>query len=205
MEAQVDKTKGLVYDKSVVLALIETTPELTTIFKRQIKMPFSILHNMCKDGRLNDITEELLLSIFDKNISADDELIARYKSFKDTGFDIVKPTPVVEEPIVVVEKPIIVEKPKVVKVAKEVKEKVIPRRYGKEKVEKDILKQNGVATSLQRAMLSTNNLKNLYVNMSNKLIKEYLSDAVLTDEDYRKIQSVVTTVERQFKEILKKK
>jgi hypothetical protein len=86
-----------------------------------------------------------------------------------------------------------------------VKEKSVPRRYGKENVERDITIQGGVATPLQRAMLSTNNLKNLYVNMSNKLIREYFGDAVLTDEDYRKIQSVVTTVERQFKEILKKK
>ena len=105
-----------------------------------------------------------------------------------------------------VAEPVVDVKRKVVKVARVVKENSTPRRYGKEKIDKDIANQGGIPTPIQRAMLSTNNLKNLFVNISNKLIKDYFTDEPsLTDEDYRKIQAVVTTVERQFKEIIKKK
>jgi hypothetical protein len=150
----------------------------------------------------------MITSIFEELISTKEEYAIRYNQLLNTGEDI-QPEPIVEtvvEPVIeAVVEPIVEVKPKAVKVVKVVKEKSVPRRYGKENVERDITIQGGVATPLQRAMLSTNNLKNLYVNMSNKLIREYFGDAVLTDEDYRKIQSVVTTVERQFKEILKKK
>jgi hypothetical protein len=171
-------------------------------------LPFSVLYRLTKEGKLPERTEEMITSIFEELISTKEEYAIRYNQLLNTGEDI-QPEPIVEtvvEPVIeAVVEPIVEVKPKAVKVVKVVKEKSVPRRYGKENVERDITIQGGVATPLQRAMLSTNNLKNLYVNMSNKLIREYFGDAVLTDEDYRKIQSVVTTVERQFKEILKKK
>jgi hypothetical protein len=147
----------------------------------------------------------MITSIFEELICTKEEYAIIYNQYLNSG-DVVEPEKVVEQVVEMVEvAPVVKIKPIEIKATKVVKEKAFPRRYGKENIEKDILKQGSPANSLQRAMLSTNLLKNLYVNMSNKLIKEYFGNAVLTDEDYRKIQSVVTTVERQFQQILKNK
>ena len=208
MESFFTKIAELKFDRLTTLRLIEKIEDLNAIFTEDVKLPFSVLYRLTKEGKLPERTEEMITSIFEELISTKEEYAIRYNQLLNTGEDI-QPEPIVEtvvEPVIeAVVEPIVEVKPKAVKVVKVVKEKSVPRRYGKENVERDITLQGGVATPLQRAMLSTNNLKNLYVNMSNKLIREYFGDAVLTDEDYRKIQSVVTTVERQFKEILKKK
>jgi hypothetical protein len=208
MESFFTKIAELKFDRLTTLRLIEKIEDLNAIFTEDVKLPFSVLYRLTKEGKLPERTEEMITSIFEELISTKEEYAIRYNQLLNTGEDI-QPEPIVEtvvEPVIeAVVEPIVEVKPKAVKVVKVVKEKSVPRRYGKENVERDITIQGGVATPLQRAMLSTNNLKNLYVNMSNKLIREYFGDAVLTDEDYRKIQSVVTTVERQFKEILKKK
>ncbi len=208
MESFFTKIAELKFDRLTTLRLIEKIEDLNAIFTEDVKLPFSVLYRLTKEGNLPERTEEMITSIFEELISTKEEYAIRYNQLLNTGEDI-QPEPIVEavpEPVIeAVIEPVVDVKPKAVKVVKVVKEKSVPRRYGKENVERDITIQGGVATPLQRAMLSTNNLKNLYVNMSNKLIREYFGDAVLTDEDYRKIQSVVTTVERQFKEILKKK
>ena len=208
MESFFTKIADLKFDRLTTLRIIEKIEDLNAIFTEDVKLPFSVLYRLTKEGKLPERTEEMITSIFEELISTKEEYAIRYNQLLNTGEDI-QPEPIVEtvvEPVIeAVVEPIVEVKPKAVKVVKVVKEKSVPRRYGKENVERDITIQGGVATPLQRAMLSTNNLKNLYVNMSNKLIREYFGDAVLTDEDYRKIQSVVTTVERQFKEILKKK
>jgi hypothetical protein len=208
MESFFTKIAELKFDRLTTLRLIEKIEDLNAIFTEDVKLPFSVLYRLTKEGKLPERTEEMITSIFEELISTKEEYAIRYNQLLNTGEDI-QPEPIVEtvvEPVIeAVVEPIVEVKPKAVKVVKVVKEKSVPRRYGKENVERDITIQGGVATPLQRAMLSTNNLKNLYVNMSNKLIKDYFGDAVLTDDDYRKIQSVVTTVERQFKEILKKK
>jgi hypothetical protein len=204
MESFFTKIAELKFDRLTTLRLIEKIEDLNAIFTEDVKLPFSVLYRLTKEGKLPERTEEMITSIFEELISTKEEYAIRYNQLLN-GVEDIQPEPTVEVEAAVEPEPIVEVKPKAVKVVKVVKEKSVPRRYGKENVERDITIQGGVATPLQRAMLSTNNLKNLYVNMSNKLIREYFGDAVLTDEDYRKIQSVVTTVERQFKEILKKK
>ncbi len=86
------------------------------------------------------------------------------------------------------------------------KEKKLPRRYGKVQILNDIKKNGGKATDIQRAMLSVNELRNQYVNLSSKLIKEYLTNKkVLSNSDYRDIIAVVETVEKKLAPIFKKK
>jgi hypothetical protein len=81
----------------------------------------------------------------------------------------------------------------------------IPRRYGKNMILKDIELQGGNATSLQRAMLKVNDLKNLYVILAEKGKKNMLNlSNTLDDEDCRKISAAITTFERQMAAILKK-
>ena len=55
-------------------------------------------------------------------------------------------------------------------------------------------------------MLKVNDLKNIYVNLSARGIKDMVGGTtLLSDEDCRKIVSVITIAERQLSDILKKK
>jgi hypothetical protein len=205
MESFFTKIADLKFDRLTTLRIIEKVEDLNAIFTDEVKLPFSVLYRLANDGKLPDSIDEMITSIFEELISTKEEYAVRYNQLLNSGGDFV-PEPVVEAVVEPVVEPVVDVKRKVVKVARVVKENSTPRRYGKEKIDRDITIQGGVATPIQRAMLSTNNLKNLFVNISNKLIKDYFTDEPsLTDEDYRKIQAVVTTVERQFKEIIKKK
>lgn len=85
-------------------------------------------------------------------------------------------------------------------------EKKLPRRYGKQQIQKDILNQGFKATPLQLAGLKLNDLKNLNVNLMNKFIREnHLGTNVLTDADALEIIATVNMVERKLEKILKKK
>jgi hypothetical protein len=82
----------------------------------------------------------------------------------------------------------------------------LPRRYGKEQILTDIIKSGGKRTELQLAMLKINKLKNIYVNLSSRCIKDYFNDnKVLEINDYRDIIAVVEIAEKKLKNILKKK
>lgn len=99
-------------------------------------------------------------------------------------------------------------KPKKVEKTKTLSEKEIPRRYGKQQILTDIEKQGFKATSLQRAMLSLNDLKNIYANISAKCIKDYFSEEdlkQLTEEDLRNISATITLLDRKLNSIVKKK
>jgi hypothetical protein len=216
MATEIQKLKDLKYNTTITLGVIQQDNDLLEIFSEQIKMPFNILFRLSEEGILNERTKELLTNIFEKLILTKKDLIDKYLRLADTNGVVV--STIKEIPIEVEEEdfdeeenliPIIVDTEKVEKKAKEKKEKTgkeLPRRYGKEKIAQDIAKQGGNATPVQRAMLKVNDLKNIYVNLSSRGIKDMLGDAnLLSDEDCRKIISVITIAERQLEDILKKK
>ena len=221
----VGKLKELEYNELITLAVIENYEDLSDIFKSDIKMPFNILYKLQKEGKLNDATKEILVDIFEKVILTKNEFIDKYQQFLN-GFDIETPRPTphdlvveaikniveIEEPSVNIEVPIVevvIETPIKDIIEDKVsskKESIVPRRYGKEKITQDIEAQGGVATPVQRAMLKVNDLKNIYVNLSTRGIKDMVVGAdSLSDEDCRKIVSAITTFERQMAEIVKTK
>lgn len=209
MATEIEKIADLNYNTTITLGVIEQNDDLLEIFNEQIKMPFNILFRLSEEGRLNDKTKELLNTIFEKIILTKKDLIDKYLRLADSsGIVVGKPNIISkviedkEEDIITIEEPIVIEsKPKKQKNGKE-----LPRRYGKKNIQKDIQKQNGNATPVQRAMLKVNDLKNIYVNLSARGIKDMLGDTnLLSDEDCRKIISVITIAERQLEEILKKK
>lgn len=194
MEKYFEKVADLKFDRITILNLIEKIDDLKAIFSEEIKLPFNILYTLAKEGKLNEKTDEILTSIFEELISTKQEYADRYLHIFNTnyGSNEVEPSEVKTRT-----------KTKVEVVETESK---LPRRYGKEKIEQDIANQGGVATPVQRAMLKVNDLKNIYVNLQARGVKSMVGGQnVLTDEECRKIQAVVTTVERQLKEILKKK
>lgn len=215
MATEVAKLKEIDYNTTITLGVIEQDEDLKEIFTDDIKLPFNILYRLSEEGRLNDRTKEILANIFEKLILTKKELIDKYLRYATTeGIDInytkeleieVEEDEEIDEEEDIVE-PVVVETPKKTIVKKEKTGKELPRRYGKEKITQDITKQGGTATPVQRAMLKVNDLKNIYVNLSARGIKDMLGDAgLLSDEDCRKIVSVITIAERQLEDILKRK
>lgn len=217
MAIEVAKLKEMDYNTTITLGVIEQDADLKAIFTDDIKLPFNILYKLSEEGALNDRTKELLAIIFEKLILTKKELIDKYMQFADTKgveihctkeleIEVEQEVEIDEEEGVVIPEEPVVETPKKKAIKKEKTGKELPRRYGKEKITEDIKRQGGNATPIQRAMLKVNDLKNIYVNLSARGIKDMLGDAgLLSDEDCRKIVSVITIAERQLEDILKRK
>jgi len=224
----VEKIADLEYNELVTLGVIEQNKDLNEIFTEEINMPFSILYRLQKEGKLNDRTKELLVDMFEKVILTSKTFVDKYQRLA-SGVDTTKsdPVEVITKIVEETKQPEVKSEPSEnvslktepykVKHDKPVEDKVsvkptkakeveIPRRYGKEKIQQDIQAQGGKATPVQRAMLKVNDLKNIYVNLSTKGIKDMVAGAnSLSDEDCRKIVSAITTFERQMADFVKTK
>ena len=211
MAKTIEKLAELEYNELVTLGMMEQCGDLREIFTDEIKVPFTMLYSLQKEGKLNDETKQLLVELFENLILTSKDLIGKYQRLMQSPpTPQTEPVEVVEviEEVVEIEEVAVVEPIKVVikdKVS-EKKETVIPRRYGKEKITKDIEAQGGIASPVQRAMLKVNDLKNIYVNLSTRGIKDMIANTdSLSDEDCRKIVSAITTFERQMADIVKTK
>ena len=198
MALNVEKISDLEFNKTLTLFLIEKDEDLREIFTDDIKLPFSILHRLVKEDRLNETTSNLLLSIFENVILTQSRYVEQYLRLSNNEGVVVKKEEVLPEKSNITDILKDVDKPK--------KENGLPRRYGKNAILLDITNQDGKPTNVQLAALAVNDLKNTYVNLSNRLIKDMLSDEqLLTDTDYRDIISTVKIVQSKLKTILKKK
>ena len=212
MAKTIEKLAELEYNELVTLGMMEQCGDLKEIFTDEIKVPFTILYSLQKEGKLNDETKQLLVELFENLILTSKDLIGKYQRLMQSPptpqTEPVEVAEVVEE-VIEVEEVAVVEAPikEVIKDKVSVKkESVIPRRYGKEKITKDIEAQGGKSTPVQRAMLKVNDLKNIYVNLSTRGIKDMIANTdSLSDEDCRKIVSAITTFERQMADIVKTK
>jgi hypothetical protein len=207
MSVTFEKVADLKFDELVSLYVIETDDMLKEIFEEKVKTPFNMLYLLIKDGgdAVSTETKQVIFDIFDKLISTGVALSERYQHLQNSGFvskkleekyvSKVEPESKVE---VAPEKTVSVEKPK--------KEKELPRRYGKDKIQKDIKEQGTPATALQRAMIDLNDIRNLYVKLSDRGIKDLLGGGQnFTDEDCRKISAIVKTFKQQVESIINKK
>lgn len=211
------KLAELEYNETLTIALVEKDEQLRNIFADELRLPFSLLITLSKEDKLtNEDTKALLRSIFDDVIVTQSELIRKYKELAHTNN--ITLSELINEEIITLDEPsvptvveevpektaeIIADKPKV---SKPKKEKELPRRYGKEKIQADIDKQGGKATPLQQAMLRVNDLKNIYVNLQARGIKDMVGGSnLLSDADCRDITSAITIIERKLETILKRK
>jgi len=184
MKKEITKIKELEYNELITIGLIESDEDLSTIFMEEVKMPFNMVRTFAKANKLSPETKTLIKDLFDKVILTKDTLINRYQ--------LMSIQPTTEAPA---EKPI---KPK--------KVKELPRRYGKDSIQKDIAKQGGKATSVQLAALELNDLRNIYVKLNARLINDMLTDKpILSIEDYREIRSAISILKNKLKNLLKKK
>jgi hypothetical protein len=205
MSITFEKVADLKFDELVSLYVIETDDMLKEIFEEKVKTPFNMLYLLIKDGgdSVSTETKQVIFDIFDKLISTGVALSERYQHLQNSGVVSKKleekyPSKLEPKLEVVVEKTVSVEKPK--------KEKELPRRYGKDKIQKDIKEQGIPATALQRAMIDLNDVRNLYVKLSDRGIKDLLGGGQnFTDEDCRKISAIVKTFKQQADSIINKK
>lgn len=220
-EKKLIKLEELEYNEQVTLAIVEKDKDLIKIFMDDSKeKSFILLRQLVKNNLLKPESKESLRGIFDLVISVTPQLIDDYKRLLNNGvFEVTfegenadmdipldKPIPTFVEPVVEKTAEIVTAKIKVEKKAKVEGIIELPRRYGKEKIMADIQAQGGKATPLQNAMLKVNLMKNTYVNLNARLIKDmFLSERILTDEDYRTINSVIMIMERKLEDIIKKK
>lgn len=83
--------------------------------------------------------------------------------------------------------------------------KVLPRRYGKVQILQDIEKSGNKPTDLQRAMLAINDLRNIYVSLTNKCITDYFNESKKLDDTHcRDISAAVASIKKKLTPILKK-
>ncbi len=183
---EIKTLKDAEFDALITLSIIERDKDLTSIFKEEKNVDFNILRGIIKEGLLKKDTESFLKLIFEKIILTKKEYIGRYLLLQNA--EASKPVPVKS-----IEKELGINK-------------ILPRRYGKVEIKKEIERQGGKATNAQLTALDVNKLRNIYVNLNARLIKDMLAgQQILTDEDYRTIRSVITTVEQKLENILKKK
>ena len=195
MAISAQKLTDLEYNEILTLRVIEGEEDLKGLLSKRTPLSFSLLYSIAKQNKLNPETKELLEVIFNDIILTKEELISKYKRY--ASGESIDVTPEVKvEPIA----------EPVKKEVKRKKAKELPRRYGKEAILRDVEAQGGKATPLQNAMLRVNDLKNIYVNLSARGIKDMLGGTnLLSDADCRDITSAITIVERKLEEILKRK
>ena len=77
-----------------------------------------------------------------------------------------------------------------------------PRRYGKIQINKDILKQGGIATELQLSMLNLAHLKTITLNLLDKGVSDhYRGTDNFTLENLKLINSAIRDFEVKMKKI----
>lgn len=188
----IDKIAEIEYNEEICLAVIERDEDLKKIFTDEIKISFPILYQLASCNTMNPDTSQFIRELFDFIILTKTNLVNDYL-FLAKSRGVLINAPIVEKQ----EKPIVKEKKK--------KEKILPRRFGKDKIIKEIEKQNGKATPPQLAALDLNDLKNITIVLNTRLIKDMLTDdKTLSEVDYREIRSAVNIFKNKVKRILKK-
>jgi len=196
MSIVIEKVAELEYNELVALYVIEHNALTKEIFEEKVKTPFNMLYKFIKDGgeMMSQETKDFIYEIFDRVISTRNELAELYKKVQDNTAQI-EIKEVVEEV-----------KPVEVKQAAPKKERTVPRRYGKDKILKDIKEQGSPATPLQRAMIDIYEVRNLHTKLADRGIKDiFLDTNNFSEEDCRKISAIVKTFKQQVDSIINKK
>lgn len=207
MATIVEKLADLEYNELITLGLIENDTDLCDIFKEDINLPFSVLYRLSKGNELPENIKELVFNIFDKLIVTRKQYIEKYSKLLNEEPETQE---TLLEPILELETTVITESIKEVIIkdtpAKKTSKSNTPRRYGVSKILVDIENQGGKATNAQLTAIAVNELKNIYVNLNARLVKDMLLETtILDDEDYRDIRSTVKIAQNKLKNVLKKK
>jgi len=182
MGRSLQKIAELEFNEDAALMVIASIGDVKDIFSEEVNMSLEMVMELKKGRRTPPKITETIKTIFDKIILTKSDCVALYRQMLE------------ELP-----------KPKGRKKAIKQKEPKLPRRYGAEQINRDIERAGGKATNAQLTALAINELKNLYVKLNTRMVKELLSEnGSLSDEDYREIRSTITMVKNKMRPILKK-
>jgi hypothetical protein len=196
MLTNIEKNCDVFYDELCVINVIESDDTLTSILMEDVRLPFNIIKSLSNEGKLNDNTKNVINGLFEHIILNKQVLFDKYKELLN-GESIVRNYE---------ESSIEVEETKDTYTQLKENKKKFPKWYGKNKIIKDIQNQNGQATNTQITALAVNDLKNIYLNLNNKMIHDMFSGSQsLTDEEYREIRATINILKNKMKPIFNKK
>ena len=172
------KLQDLKFNEFAALEVIELDSDLMELFKDEVKTSIKVVKTLSENNKLDDNIKTYIRDLFDKVILTKQSLISKYQYKLDKIQN---------------------------QSSNKTQESKLPRRYGKDKIIQDIAKQDGKATNAQKTALAVNELKNLYVNLNSRMVKELLTDEKnITDVEYREIRSAITTIKNKLNPILNK-
>lgn len=189
MAFKFEKICDLDYNELATINVIESDEDLRAIFIEDVNMSFNMIKKLSVEGKLSEKTKKLIQDFFDKIILTKESLCDKYNLFlanNNISTDSEQLTDKVIQP--------------------KNKNNKLPKWYGKAKITKDIQNQGGKATNTQITALAVNDLKNIYINLNNRMIHDMLSGSqILNDEEYREIRATITILKNKMKPILKKR
>lgn len=196
----IEKIADVDYNEYLTLLVIEKDQDLLEIFTDDISMSFTLVKTLSKEDKLGEETKTFIKEIFDKIILTKTSLVNKYLNQATVnGLDIKAVQ--IDQPQVSIPEPEPEAKKKRTKTQPE-----LPRRYGKDKIEQDIILNGGKPTSAQLTALMINDLKNIYSRLNSRIVNDLLTDdPIYTDEDYRDIRSTIQIVKNKLRNLLKKK
>lgn len=232
MSKTLSKIKDVEYNEMVVLLLLYNNKQFWEIFKDSFKLSINALITIAKNNGLSYETKETLETFFNDIILTHSSVLEDYENFlavyKKKGLEkfvatevkteenVTPTTP--SEPVsneiksekpaeIVEESNLAVSTPKKVDTAKKKPNRKLPRRIGKEAIDKMIAENGGQSKQIHRMMKRVNDLKNMYVKLQARGIKELSVEdgSVLSDDDCRTINSAITILEQKVSDILKRK
>lgn len=231
MAVKLEKIKDVEYHELLTLVLLHKETKLWDIFKDEFKFGYPMLVTIAKNNGLSNDAQDVLRSIFDEIICTNKDYLVKYE-FLLTNFDeaeelkqaeiarknaaiatpettspsesyIGKPEKTAES---VAESKVAISTPKIEVIAKKKPNRKLPRRMGKETIEKKIKERGGQALPLERLMLRLNDLKNMYSKLNARGIKamHHPDESIIDDDDCRVINAAITILEQKVKPILNK-
>ena len=194
----IEKIADVEYIETLALAVIEKDPDLYEIFSDDISMSFNLVKTLSKENKLSEETKTFIKDLFDNIILTKISLVNKYLYFaKLEGKDL--------HPIMLNNEEPEVEEVKEPKKRNKI-ESSLPRRYGKDKIEQDIMLNGGKPNNAQLTALMVNDLKNIYTRLNTRMVNDLLTDDhIYTDEEYREIRATIQIVKNKLRNLLKKK
>ncbi len=174
------------FDLYKTLYLIKTNDDLFSVYEMGISDSLDETLFFIKNNSLSESVYGYLHEIFTSIILVEEKYLTIYNSINHSY-----------------------ETPKQIVVSKSF---ILPRRYGKNNIIKDIKSENRKSTQIERTMFAINEIKNVYCNLERKLIhdlfverNEIKEEYYLTEEEYRDIIATQELLSNKLKKILNRK
>ena len=179
------KENEVTFDIFKTLYMIKSNEDLLEVFNMGVSIDIQTAITTAKNGLLSDKTLEYIKGLYDIIIDNESYL----EQYEKLTHNIT---------------------PAQVELTEE--EFQIPRRYGKDKVLADIEKDQRKASQVEKAIIASNSIKNMYVNLERRLIHDLFverevfdGEVILTDEECRDIIAIQQLMANKLRSILNKK